>query len=282
MYFLKFVTLKVNENSRLTISKLDELIVFFLKSASNFEEAHKKNVWNVVFFQNAFENGLQFIENPNWLIKHSGIVILRHLTEIAGKSVMKRFLKNELAEKLQTALSLSGNELAELKTVQGNEKKLKKADPENQEMASNLKKERESLMGEVEDKLRFLEDALGLLIHIHELTFEAENGVSFQRLIEQVEFSFSHPSSEIHFLLLGFLVKNQIEHPSFFAENPESFSKILVYCFNLLKKRNFETGDNLFEGFFHFMLSVAAQFYPEMLDSSFTIFAKLLSNASVN
>lgn len=280
---MKFVTLKVNDSSAENAGRIEELLHDFLRMALEGWDLEKGgNFWNFEFANRQFKNGIGFLEQPNLGVKHSAIVLLRALLDVGGKWAAKRLLKAGVWTKSEQILMEVGNELSKLKAVQAAEKKLRtNAKQLSEEAKSNLKEKRD-VLAQIEAVSELTQDTLRMLFDLFLHSCSSEEGISFETLMTTIEPMFAHPLSQVHSVMLTNIRAVQVDHSALFWENEAAFTKVVVYSFGLIKRRNFDFESlgltDLFEG----ILTTAKGMYPDLLEMTFKVLSKICINSTVS
>lgn len=279
---MKFVTLKVNESSAENAGRIEDLLHDFLRRVLEGWDVEKGgNFWNYEFANRQFKNAIGFMEQQNLGIRHSAIVLLRALLEVGGKSAVKRLLKADIWTRSEEILMEIGNQLSQLKAVQAAEKKLRTDAKQLSEEAKANLKDKQKVLAQIESVSELTQDTLQTLFDLFLYGCTLEDGVSFETLMTTIEPMFSHPLSQIHSVLLTNIRAVQVDHSALFWENEAAFTKVIVYGFGLIKRRNFDFESmgltDLFEG----VLTVANGMYPDLLDMIFKVLSKICTNATV-
>lgn len=282
IYFLKFVTVLVNEKSEEMVEKLEDLMNFMVLKLISCEQIEKVNFWNANFANNLFQNALNFIRQSNWSIQHAGIVVLKSLIHVGKMSVAKRFLKNNILIEIESILAPILNDLSELKAIQGKEKREKKNKTGTYQILETKNKEKEEILVKLEDRTLLAVHAIDILAMLHTNSREVQDGLKTSALIEILERFYSHPGVQVQKLILQIFEEIRNFFPEEFIQTLDQLSKIVVFCFNSVKKRNFGLEEVNFVNFFHFVLTIAKENFIELFESSQKIFSKLLSNLSVD
>lgn len=274
------MTLKVNETNLDSAKDIEELIDFYVSSVVGTRIDSKTNLWNIQFCQNSFQNSLKFMQSETTGIQHSGIVIIHSFLRAFETKACKRILKSEFYDLVVLVVVEFNRRIQRLKELNGQEKKKRRLENKQAEEILRLNKEKAAIVEEMESKKTISIDIVEVIFKLLRTTKEETKQFNFEKVLDDLQCFFSYPCVEVHCALFRNLeVLRREKKELFFKE--ETLKKVLVYCFNLLKKRNFDVDLGQFSVFFHWIISLCSSVSSDLFDSCFKIFAKVLSNSAV-
>jgi hypothetical protein len=239
------------------------------------------NFWNLEFAERQYKNGTGFLSQELSGVKHAGVVLMDTLLAVGGASAVRRMLKGGVVGQISGILLQTANKLAQLKTIQAREKRLKLKGALVGQAQNLVLAEKKTVMESLETDSPYTADTLRFFQALFLRSCQLEDGIHFDDLTVILEPIFAHPLPEIQAILLPFLKELTETHPQLYQQAGDSFPRVLVYAFGVLKRRNFQPESYGFGEFMEFLATTANHSYPETLESIWQVLSKVAVNASV-
>jgi len=271
------ITAEVNEEVPDVRRHFSDLVVFMLNRALAEFSEDTSNIWNNAIIAGIYKHTLTFVNHPEWKIKNSGFYIIKHFVETFGSKTYKRIDKNEIIGHVANALAVVKSDIDEFRAVLQKDKVLK-SDYLNKTW-NNFFVENPKF-----NRLEAKRDYVTNLLEIYEaiLARDSSKILSVPDVLATIEHVTSHPISDVNYRLLKIFDAILTHEVSTVSEDPASLGRMLMFIFNVLKRRSFDLESEGFSALAVKLLAICSESQPQFIDAAFKIMNKIARKALVS